>query len=280
VRIDAQGYARGMDAHLASLHVYPVKSCRGVVVRAWPLEARGLRHDRAFMIVRPDGRFLTQRELPALARVATDLSGPDADLLELAAEGHGAVQVPINRSGRRGAPFEVEVWGDRVRAETVDGKIDRWLSAFAGEPLRLVHFPPEARRATDARYADGFETQFADGYPALLIGEASLAQLNARLAEPVSMLRFRPNLVVAGSEAFAEDGWRDLTVGEAALRVVKPCARCVIVTNDPHTGARTPEPLRTLASFRKQGQAVMFGQNAVVTRAGWLRIGDPVAALT
>jgi len=158
----------------------------------------------------------------------------------------------------------------------VDAAIDRWLTALLDEPLRLVRFPAQARRAVDPRWAPGFETAFSDGYPVLVIAQASLDALNARVAAPVPMARFRPNLVADGVDAFAEDAWRDVGVGTGAIRVVKPCARCIVVATDQRSGERAValEPLRTLATFRRHGHEVMFGQNAVVTRAGWIGVGD------
>jgi uncharacterized protein YcbX len=176
-----------------------------------------------------------------------------------------------------GELLRVRIWRDQVMARGTTPEADAFFTAIAGEPLRLMRFPDREHRPVDPRYAEGFETQFADGYPVLVIGQASLDHLNDRLETPVAMDRFRPNLVVRGAGPFAEDGWRDLTVGDAALRIVKPCGRCVIVTTDQRTGERSPEPLRTLASYRRSGNEVMFGQNAVVTRPATIAVGDPVS---
>jgi uncharacterized protein YcbX len=255
---------------VASVHVYPVKSCRGIDVGEWPLDEAGLRHDRRFMIIHPDGRFVTQRELPELARVATRL-GEDA--VELSSDGHGAISVPLEGDG---PTLSVDVWRDHAVGTTVDPAIDAWLSRYADRPLRLLRFDDRHRRRLDVRYAPDHTTRFADGYPVLVLSQASLDALNARLALPVPMDRFRPNLVVDGTAPFAEDAWRDFSVGDATLRNVKPCARCVITTTDQQTGERGAEPLRTLASFRRDGNEVMFGQNAVVTRPAVIRVGDRI----
>ncbi len=255
-------------ATIQQLAIYPVKSCRGIAVETWPVDARGLRHDRRFMIVTPDGKFVTQRELGALALVETSIT--DAEL-RLARRGHGEVVVPLVPSG--GSALRVEVWRSSVDALAVGDDVDAWLGATFGRPLRLVYMPETSHRATNPAYAEGFETAFSDGYPILVIGAASLAELNARLATPVPMERFRPNVVVAGSEAFAEDGWRDVASGDAALRIVKPCDRCVVTTIDQRTAEQGTEPLRTLATYRKIEGKVLFGQNAVVVRTGTLRVG-------
>ena len=175
-----------------------------------------------------------------------------------------------------GAPVTVQVWHDTVAARAVGDTADAWLTETLGRPLRLVYFPEASHRATDPRYAEGFETAFADGFPLLVIGHASLDDLNARLAVPVPMDRFRPSLVVAGSAPYAEDTWRDVACGDTVVRIVKPCGRCVVVTTDQQTMAREREPLHTLATFRHQDGNVMFGQNAVVVRPGRLRVGDPI----
>jgi len=164
-----------------------------------------------------------------------------------------------------------------MQAHTLSDKADRWLSDRLGEELRLVYFPDETIRPVDTRYAAGFDTGFADGFPILVSSDASLADLNARLAKVVPMDRFRPNVVIAGAAAFAEDDWRDVAFPDAAIRVVKPCARCVIITTDQTSAQRTAEPLRTLATYRRQGNGVMFGQNAVVLRTGVLRVGDALS---
>jgi uncharacterized protein len=255
------------------LVVYPVKSCRGIVVDRWDVESRGLRHDRRFMVVTRGGAFLTQRELPALCQIETAID-PAGERLTLRREGHGGVALPLAPEG--GAPVAVQIWGEPVDARTVGDDVDAWLAAALGEPVRLVYFPETSHRATEAAYGEGFETAFADGYPVLILGQASLDDLNARLATPVPMDRFRPNIVVAGSAPFAEDEWRDVTCGEVELRIVKPCDRCVITTTDQQTMVRGQEPLRTLAMFRRDEGKVLFGQNAVVIREGGIRVGDSI----
>ena len=195
---------------LAALHVYPVKSCRGVAVEEARLTEAGLEHDREWMIVTPDGRFVTQRELPRLALVETRLA---EDALVLSAPGASAsagvasVTVPF---GQAGAPVEVTVWRDRCLAFDQGEAASQWLSAFAGRPLRLVRFDPSRPRASEAAWTGGLSalTRFSDGFALLAISRASLADLNARLAVPLPMDRFRPNLVLDGLPAYGEDGLR------------------------------------------------------------------------
>jgi len=159
-----------------------------------------------------------------------------------------------------------------------DHKADDWVSRVVGEECFLAYVPDTVVRTVDPIWSpEGGRTGFADGFPFLLAGEASLADLNARLPKALPMNRFRPNLVVRGSAPFAEDGWKRIRIGGLPMRVVKPCARCVVTTTDQATGRRDgDEPLRTLATFRRQGQKVMFGQNVVHDATGPLRVGDPV----
>ena len=175
-------------------------------------------------------------------------------------------------------PIATQVWGDRLAVVAPDHKADAWFSEVVGLEVVLAWFPPTVVRPLDPAYArHGGRTGFADGFPFLVIGEASLADLNARLAIPLPMNRFRPNLVVAGSAPWAEDGWGNITVGGIPMEVVKHCARCVVTTTDQATGKRMgDEPLRTLATFRRHERGVMFGQNVVHYGTGMLRVGDAV----
>ena len=258
---------------LSALHVYPIKSCAGISVTEWEVDAFGFCFDRRWMLVTPRGHFLTQRELPALALVRVVISPPH---LRVTAPGAPELMTPLAPQG--GRPVATEVWGDPLRAVAPDHKADEWFSSYLGHEVVLLYVPDEAVREVDRDYApEGGRTGFADGFPFLLVGEASLADLNARLATPLPMNRFRPNLVVGGSAPFAEDGWRRILIGSIPMQVVKPCARCVVTTTDQATGQRDgDEPLRTLATFRRQDDKVMFGQNVVHYGVGRLKVGDAV----
>lgn len=262
-----------MGMELAEMHVYPVKSCAGISVTAWEADALGLRHDRRFMICTPDGRFVTQRETPVLALVRTALRGPH---LVLTAPEMPELVLPHTPLG--GRPVLVRVWDDQLQVVAPDHKADDWVSRVVGEECFLAYVPDTVVRTVDPIWSpEGGRTGFADGFPFLLAGEASLADLNARLPKALPMNRFRPNLVIRGSAPFAEDGWKRIRIGGLPMRVVKPCARCVVTTTDQATGRRDgDEPLRTLATFRRQGQKVMFGQNVVHDATGPLRVGDAV----
>jgi len=271
-----------MNATVKSLHVYPVKGMKGIDVSEARATERGLEHDRRWMVVDPAGEFFTQRSHPKLATVWTELVNGS---LELSAPDVGAIEVPLVPEST--ASQRVRVWNSVVDALPVSARVDQWLSEYLGEPCRLVYMPDSTRRASNATYAgnDGERlVGFADGYAYLAISTSSLDDLNRRLAErghaALPMNRFRPNIVVAGTAAYAEDGWRELAVGDAMLRAAKPCGRCEVTTTDQATGeVRGPEPLATLATYRESSEfGVMFGLNMVAIRPGTIRVGDPLQA--
>ena len=269
--------------HIAALAVYPVKSCRGIALDEAVLTARGLRHDRRWMIVDETGRFRSQRELPQLATLRAAIDG---DRLRL---GIGGEEAALPLDDDAGEPVTVTVWRDTVEAVRPDPAVDGLLSRWLGRPVRLVRFPESSHRPCDPAFAEpGSHTAFADGFPVLVTGEGSLAELNEALAErgaePVPMTRFRPNLVLAGAPPRAEDSHRRLELGGGvALDLVKPCDRCVVTTVDQETGERhVSEPIATLGRIRRnpRTRGVMFGQNAVpVLPAGEtvLRVGQRVS---
>lgn len=270
-----------MPITLSALHVYPVKGCRGLKTPAAWAGPRGLDGDRRWMIVDAAGVFITQRSHPRLALVVPE---PSPQALVLRAPGRPPLTVRLGAGG--GPPgdtgvLEVTVWRDQVMARDAGDEAAAWLSACVGEPVRLVHMPEDVRRSVDPKYAaPGDTVSFADGFPWLLISEGSLSDLNGRLARPIPMDRFRPNLVVAGCEPFAEDTWKRIRIGDAVFRIVKPCARCVVTTIDHERGEPDgPEPLRTLATYRRVGDGVMFGQNLLADQTGELRVGAPVEIL-
>lgn len=262
---------------IASLHVYPVKSCRGIALAQAELTPRGLRHDREWMVVAPEGRFLTQRELPRLALIKPEIADHE---LRLQAPGTDRIAVTLDDAGT--APSrEVTVWGDTVLARDEGDAAARWLSDFLRRSVRLVRFDPSRRRATDPVWSAGQpgESAFSDGYPVLVLSRASLGDLNARMPQALPLDRFRPNLVLDGCDPYAEDSLRVLQSGTATLRLVKPCTRCIITTTDQSTAERDgEEPLRTLRGYRWSGElrGVTFGQNAIVESVGTLRVGDVI----
>jgi uncharacterized protein len=264
---------------LTRVSVYPVKSCRGHDVAAAEVDAWGFRDDRRFLVVTPEGRFLTQRELPRMALVETALT---AATLTLASPGRGAVEVPRapDASPQR---RRVTVWSSTVEADDCGEPAAEWLTRCLGVPARLVRMGAAYDRPVKpSRAQPGDVVSFADGYPFLLLGEESLDDLNDRLVaageEPVPADRFRANLWIRGGGPFAEDALGRFRLGALTLRHAGPCARCVVTTTDQATAERGKEPLRTLALYRRDPAKpgdVNFGVNLIhETKTGTLRVGD------
>lgn len=263
------------EIRLTALYRYPVKSLAGHSLERVQLDRCGLREDRRWMLVDHAGSFLSQRELPRMALVAPRLDGSG---WVLQAPEMPSLTLPYPHADAE--RIEVRVWDDLCEAQPCTPEVDAWLSDFLGRPCRLVYMPDETVRRVDPDYAlPRDRTAFTDGFPLLLISQASLDDLNSRLAEPLPMLRFRPNLVVAGCAPYAEDNWRRIRLGELTLRVVKPCSRCKITTVDPHTAETGREPLKTLASYRRHGKHVYFGQNLLHDGPGELALGMSLEVL-
>jgi uncharacterized protein YcbX len=266
---------RETGTFLSGLYVYPIKSCGGIAVEGWEVDERGLRHDRRWMLVDETGCFLSQRRFPRMALIGVRIE-PDG----LIVDAPGMPSLEVSLQPPAGNLMLARVWDDLVEASPVSDDADRWFSEFLGVRCRLIYLPEESVRPVDpAHGGPGDQVGLADGFPFLLISEASLADLNARLERFVPMNRFRPNLVVRGCEPFAEDGWKLARISQITFRIVKPCARCTITTVDQRTAATGKEPLRMLARFRRSGTKVLFGQNLVHNETGTLRTGDPVEVI-
>jgi uncharacterized protein YcbX len=270
---------------IASIHIYPVKSLRGFSVDSAEIDPLGLVGDRRFLVVDEAGRFLTQRNVPQMALVATALNN---GLLHLTAAGEGntgTISVPI--APDPAAPIiPVSVWSYQgLLAEDCGKEVAAWLSHALGTPCRLVRIGPSFQRPLDRDAQPPTDLcSFADGAPLLVASTASLEELNRRIGiaggEPVPMDRFRPNLVITGGEPFAEDSWTRFHAGNARFRTLSPCERCVVTTADQLTGQRGKEPLKTLATFRRSplnSSAVLFGMNVVQeNKSGCINVGDAV----
>ena len=263
---------------VTELNIYPIKSTRRITLRESEVLPRGLPWDRRWMLVDASGRFITARQHPRLATVQTTI---DAGDLRVSAAGYESLSFPLHPADRR--LTEVTVWRDTVRAVLVSPRADAWFSDFLGLNCRLVQMTDDLVRGVSRDYGEvGDQVSFADGFPLLLISEASLADLNGRLRKPVEMRRFRPNLVIDGDFPYAEDGWRRIQVGEVLFAGVKNCSRCVFTTIDPDSGEMHPdkEPLRTLSTYRRRPEGgVYFGQNLIPRSGGVIRIGDRVTVL-
>ena len=262
---------------ISSLIYYPIKACRGFEVQSANVERMGLQHDRRMMVTTPDGQFLTQRELPRLALVTPTLENGS---LELSAPGYDSLRLGIQTSG---TPVSVDIWKSKgVQAIDQGEDAAQWFSDWLGTDVRLVHVADGYKRVVNETYAVNADdhTGFADGYPILIASEEGLADLNTRLASPVPMNRFRPNLVVRGCGPFEEDSWNRIQVGDVVLAVVKPCARCEVTTIDKDTLERSKEPLKTLGKYRKHKLGAIFGQNVIPLNEGQLQVGMNVEILS
>ena len=255
-----------------NLYLYPIKSLGGISVPEAFVEERGFRYDRRWMLVDKKGDFVTQRQHPQLALLQVSLSKTQ---LEVVSKGDPSQRIAFDLGLVSDQELQVSIWGDQVLARVVSPEVSRWFSDFLQMELDLVVMPESSQRKMDPRYAvQGESVSFADGMPYVMIGHTSLDELNGRLADPVGMDRFRPNLVFSGGEAYAEDQFKQLQIGEVEFQVVKPCARCVMITVDQEKGTKGKEPLATLATYRSQGSKVYFGQNAVALAPGMVRVGD------
>ncbi|MET7641280.1 MOSC N-terminal beta barrel domain-containing protein [Streptomyces sp. NPDC005438] len=268
---------------LAAVRVYPVKSLAGLSLHARTLRPWGLEGDRRWLVADRDGKQLTQRKLPRMALVTVQpyadgglrLTAPDMEPLD--------VEVP-----RQDADTVVRVWDSKVDAVPASEESGSWLSRFLDTEAQLVFMDePAHRRVMHSPYARPGETvSFADGFPLLLTTSASLDALNSLIADgphaqdgPLQMDRFRPNIVIEGTEAWDEDHWTRIRVGQTVFRVVKPCGRCVITTVDQSSAHRGREPLFSLARHRRFGDQLVFGQNLIPERVGELTVGDPFEVL-
>jgi len=256
---------------VSALYIYPVKSLGGIALASARVLPKGLQYDRRWMLVDENNQFLTQRVHAAMALFKTAMH---EDGIVVRYSEKGEITIPFQSSGDM---LQANVWNDEVQVQEVSKAHNEWFSACLGMPCKLVQFPEDHVRKVDPDYAiANDQTSLSDGYPVLLIGQASLDDLNSRLEQAVSINRFRPNIVVQGSVPFEEDNWKMFSIGHAKFAGVKPCARCVMTTVDQETAAKGEEPLRTLSTYRKMGNKVMFGQNLLVVQPGQIAVGDEI----
>jgi uncharacterized protein YcbX len=265
-----------MENHLLvqDIFIYPIKSLGGIRLMEADVEERGFRYDRRWMLVDAEGVFVTQRVYPQLALLGVNLNASGLEVFHKK-DPLNRIEVPFDLA--MGPELMVTVWDDQVVAKTVATHLNSWFSDFLGFSVSLVVMPETSHRKVDPRYAvQGESVSFADGMPYLIIGQESLNELNARLEFPVSMDRFRPNLVFSGGSPFLEDQLRTIKIGNLPFQIVKPCARCVLITVDQQSGKQGKEPLKTLSTYRSVNNKVYFGQNVVALSVGKIRIGDPI----
>lgn len=258
--------------HIHALNLYPVKSLAGIAVDSFSLDDFGPVGDRRWMIVDARRQFVTQRSNPELALATTRFAGPDV-VINIPGQGEFPL-VPESET------WEVDVWRNKVNAVAGASHASAALSRFCGKSVNFVYMPEDTFRRVDPDWVPAYRrVSFADGFPFLVTNMSSLEELNSRLANPVEMRRFRANIVVSGAQPWDEDHWNRLSIGEVSISLVKPCSRCILTTVDPDTGVRSPDgqPLKTLASYRRTPEGVIFGVNGVHNTQGQLAVGDPVS---
>lgn len=273
--------------HLSEIYCYPIKSARGHQLRSAHADRFGLRGDRRWLLIDDEGQFYSQRRLPEMALLDVEAL---ADGLRLSFAGESIVVQLPDASAER---VPATVWEHSLLAPVACTSVNQWISRLFGESMRLVYCPDDAERAVDADYTPGSReapgteaspgdmplqrlVAFADGFPLLVISQASLDALNARLTVPVPMDRFRPNLVIDGAQAYAEDHWQRLRIGSTVVSLVKPCSRCAIPGIDQQTGQRDPLINRALAQYRRRDGVIYFGMNALTTPGARFALGDTV----
>ncbi|WP_428654211.1 MOSC domain-containing protein [Runella sp.] len=260
---------------LSEIFIYPVKSLGPISLSNAEVEERGLRHDRRWLIIDDNNRFVTQRQYPNMALIEVKIMENGLQLRHRTRD-LSTLLVPFQPE-----TFDlitVTVWDDQIEAVIVNDASNRWLTEALGFSARLVYQPDTSPRPADPKYAP-FEANvsFADGYPFLVIGQSSLDDLNTRLPEPVSMRRFRPNLVFEGGLPYDEDQWYEFSIGDIVFYGVKPCARCILTTVDPEKGEFAgKEPVKTLSTYRKRNNKIFFGQNLLTAQTGVLKVGDEI----
>ncbi|WP_137940195.1 MOSC domain-containing protein [Chitinivorax sp. B] len=259
--------------HLSQLFNYPIKSCGANSLQTAEATLRGLAFDREWMLADDTGNFITGRKFPQMVQLHVEptatgicITAPDMEPLEV----HRQAYTMVRPTG---------VWKYEFDAYWGDGQADDWFSFFLGIEARLLYIGEQSNR--QLRIDPSIRFSFADGYPYLLIGEGSLNDLNSRLAHPVSIRNFRPNLVIAGCDPFAEDGWKRIRIGDVEFEHIKSCERCIFTTIDPDSGNMSDDrqPLATLAEYRRTDAGIIFGQNLVARTTGTLRVGDEVVVL-
>ncbi|MDQ7050754.1 MAG: MOSC domain-containing protein [Enterobacterales bacterium] len=257
---------------LKSIHVYPIKSLAGNWCEKAQVEKQGVKGDRLFMLVDENGVFISQRIYPQLALLSVQTQQN-----KLIVKAKNGEHLTINRNDFTPTNQVFNLWREKVNAKLATAEVNQFFSDYLNKKVSLVQYDQQQPRTTDPRFSNADDiVSFADGFPLLLLNQASLDDLNQRLEKPVSMQNFRGNLIIEGAQAFAEDHWKKIRIGDIEFDLVKPCSRCVMTTVDPKTGivSATTQPLKTLAKFRKTKQGIMFGINLIPRSLGKIKVGD------
>jgi uncharacterized protein YcbX len=258
---------------ISEINIFPIKSLGGISVQEVEVEERGLQYDRRWVLADAHDTFMTQRENEKMALIEVKI---EADGLKVSHKTLAIEPLKVPFQPQTSERKLIKIWDDNVEGIRVADEADEWFSKVLAKKCHLYYQPDDSFRKIDAQYAITHEehTSFSDGYPILMIGQASLEELNNKLEKPIEMKRFRANLVFQGGNPFEEDNFKGFGVGSSKLVAVKPCARCILTTIDPETGEKGKEPLKTLSEFRKKGNKILFGQNIIVHQIGKIKIGD------
>jgi hypothetical protein len=257
-----------------SLHIYPIKGMMGLSVNSATALERGFEHDRRYMLIDEYGTFISQRTHPNLVFFRPEILGDDL-IVHFKTE---SKQVPLSAS--LGNTVNTTIFDNLVKATEVSEEMNLWFSFLLNQKVRLVKMS-----AHDIRYKElikgpkEVEVSFADGYPYLITGTGSFDHLNTLLKESIDYNRFRANIIVETTEPHIEDSWDEITIGNVNFHVIKPCARCQVVTVDQSSGLKSKEPLKTLSTYRKKDNKIYFGANAICLKDGRIGIGDEVVFL-
>lgn len=262
--------------YVSQLLNYPVKSCKGNQLSEMEIDSFGPKWDRRWMLVDGDGRFVTQQQIAEMGQIGVIVS---SDIIRFDYHSEHMELSLIEAQGYKDERL-VTVWQDQVKGNRIDHPVNDWISDKLGKKVQLVYMPQETIRQVDLEYAQfGDRVGFADGFPFLILSEASVQFLSEKVGYSLNVRRFRPNIVISGCEAFTEDTWQQIQIGEIVFDLVKPCSRCVIPTIDLNTSQKQPEVMQAMLAYRKQGNKVMMGQNALHRGVGSIRVGEEVKIL-
>lgn len=256
---------------VSELNIYPIKSARGCSLKSMQLNLMGPECDRRWMVVDKNNAFVTQRKVRQMCLINVDQL---TNGIRLSVEGMRActIEQPVATD-----LFTSSVWGTEVQGLDCGDEVAAWLTEFLSKDCRLIYMPDDYKRAVDTEFAKQKElVGFADGFPLLIATQASLEDFNDKLGYKVGMDRFRPNIVISGNSAYAEDQWQTIAIGDIELALVKPCARCIMPSINPATASKEMAVNQTLQTHRRRGNDTFFGQNALYNRLGTIRVGDGV----
>lgn len=259
---------------VSGLYIYPIKSLGGISMPSVKLTDRGFEHDRRWMLIDSNNRFISQREIATLALLQVTIV---EEGLQVFHKTNPADFLIIPFEPASGERATVKIWDNACTAQLVSDAADKWFSAVLNMPCRLVYMRDDSIVKVEEKYALADDlTSFSDGFPILSIGEASLQDLNSRIPEELAMNRFRGNLIFTGGKAFEEDSMKTFVINGATFHGISPCARCVVTTIDQETLDKGKEPLKILASYRRLNTKVCFGENVIADSEGTIHVGDEI----